>query len=134
MTPVTLVWQGNRLPAAAVGMHPQKRIPVAICGNYFFCSDSMYLFRLAMRCWTSVSCPPLMLQNKLPQIGISLVPWAARTCSPPMIAATLIAGYLPPFFTASAVRSVGGTFNASAAGPLPLPSRSEEHTSELQSL
>lgn len=46
-------------------------------GGYFFCIPSMYLFRLATRCCTSASCPPLMVQKRLPQIGISLLPWAA---------------------------------------------------------
>src|SRR5215471_9210170 len=40
-------------------------------GDYFFCRDSMCWLRLATRCWTSASCPPLIFQNRFPQIGIS---------------------------------------------------------------
>src|SRR5215472_10557374 len=90
---------------------------------YLACSDSRCLFRLATRCRTSASLPPLMLQNSRPQMGISREPWEAITSSPRMIDETFSAGYFPPFFLASTVRSAGGTFRAPAAGPLPLPSR-----------
>src|SRR5215472_14047280 len=90
---------------------------------YLACSDSRCLFRLTTRSRTSALLPPLMLQNRLPQMGISREPWEAITSSPRMMDETFSAGYFPPFFLASTVRSAGGTFRAPAAGPLPLPSR-----------
>src|ERR1039458_7403991 len=82
----------------------------------------MYLVRFATRCCTSPSCPLLILQNNVPHTGISLDPCAGRSDSLRMEDETFSAGYFPPLFLPSRVRSVGGTFSALAAGPPPLPS------------
>src|SRR5450759_5119494 len=63
-----------------------------------------------------------MLQNNAPHTGISLDPCAGRADSPRMEDETFSAGYFPPLFFLSRVRSVAGTFSALAAGPPPLPS------------
>src|ERR1019366_9809742 len=60
--------------------------------------------------------------NNDPQTGMSLDPCAGRADSPRMEDVTFSAGYFPPLFLLSRVRSVGGTFSALAAGPPPLPS------------
>src|SRR5450759_406993 len=82
----------------------------------------MYWVRFAVRCCTSLSCPLLMLQNNAPHTGISLDPCAGRAVSPRMEDETFSAGYFPPLFLLSRVRSEAGVFNALAAGPPPLPS------------
>jgi hypothetical protein len=43
---------------------------------YFVCNPSMYSFRFATRCCTSLWCPWLMCQNREPQTGISFEPCA----------------------------------------------------------
>src|SRR5208337_2023881 len=70
----------------------------------------------------SPSFPLLRVQNNAPHTGMSLDPCAGVADSPRMEAVTFNAGYFPPLFLLSRVRSVGGTFSALAAGPPPLPS------------
>jgi hypothetical protein len=41
---------------------------------YFFCKDSMYWLRFAMRCCTSLSWPCDIRKNNGPQTGMSLLP------------------------------------------------------------
>ena len=89
---------------------------------YFACRDSTYWVRLVTRCCTSASCPLLIPQNNGPHTGISLDPCAGVDGPPRMVEVTFRAGYLPPLFLLSIVRSAGGVFNALAAGPPPLPS------------
>src|SRR5919109_806730 len=80
----------------------------------------MYSVRFVMRCCTSGFLPLLMPLYTLPQIGISAVPCAGRFRSPTIELYTWSAGYLPLFFLASVVRSLGAVFRAVAAGPSPL--------------
>src|SRR5438445_13791317 len=82
----------------------------------------MYWFRFATRCCTSPSCPWLICQNSEPHTGISRFPCAGSAASPRIIELTRIDGYLPFSFFAKTVRSGGGSFRASAAGPPPLAS------------
>src|SRR5208282_2439119 len=95
---------------------PQNRFQL------FRCIDSMYLFKLLMRNCTSEECPWLIRQNSLPQTGISFEPCVGKRTSPAIALPTRSDGYLLSFFLARIVRSGGGTFSASAAGPFPLPS------------
>ena len=90
--------------------------------QYFCCIDSRNWFRFAMRCCTSASCPWLMLRNSGPQTGMSLLPCAGVSASPRSTLETCIEGNSPLLLAANLVRSDGGTFNADAAGPVPLPS------------
>src|SRR5262245_32771864 len=46
---------------------------------------------------------------------MSLLPWAGTSASPRSTEDTCIVGYLPPFFCAKAVRSVGGGDSRSSA-------------------
>src|SRR5947209_3844781 len=57
-----------------------------------------------------------------PQIGISILPWAAVGMPNIRTARTWSDGYTPLFFCVSMVRLVGIVLSAGAAGPLPLPS------------
>src|SRR5271165_6120075 len=82
----------------------------------------MYVTRLLIRCCTVVSWNLSKDWNNGPQTGISAEPCAPGPFPNFRELATLLAGYFPSCFLASCVRSVGGTFMALAAGPLPLPS------------
>src|SRR5579862_4835354 len=89
---------------------------------YFACRVSMYETRLLILCCTCASCPWLILENKGPHTGISWLPWDGVDAVPLITDATCAAGYLPPFFCASRLRSEGEVFIAEAAGPLPFAS------------
>src|SRR5581483_7110310 len=90
--------------------------------TYLACIDSISFVRLATRNCTSPSCPWLICQNRLPQIGMSLLPCAGTLTSPRMALATRADGNFPPSFCLNTVRSVGAVLSASAAGPPPFPS------------
>ena len=95
-----------------------------VCDYSSYCSDSMYLFKLLTRnCTSEELWLWLICQNSSrPQTGISLEPCAGTYRLPWMAFVTWSEGYLPPFLLANVVKSDGGTFSASAAGPRPLAS------------
>src|SRR5713226_2710719 len=65
---------------------------------------------------------PLTVENRGPQVGISLAPCAVGFTPKRKTLPTWSAGNFPPLRLARVLRSAGGVLSADAAGPFPLPS------------
>lgn len=66
-------------------------------GKCYFCIDSMYFTKLAMRSFAREELLGSKDRKIGPQVGISLDPWAGMTSAPSTTRDTLPAGNLPAF-------------------------------------